>query len=379
MASGLRKRNKNSSSAKKTKKDVSKEVKSQEDDEEEKELTYNWRSHWLFGFIRITVIVCIPYAVYLGYLMLFLQYPLPGMRPAVRTNDTRQLLVVGSMSTGTTQVAKDLKQQLGLEIGHEHADATWSFVRDGTVSWFHGIRFFSQPVTHSALHALCTDFTPQMGFHPKMFRSSKCSDRDRWSLCWARECIKVVSHEWGCAPSCPTPFARTLHQVRHPLRTMESLTTKFCIGGVNGKVQPDFVKFANALFDNVRNYTELSCVEASGYFVVDYTTAMLEARQRGLIDDWFKIEEASPCSVAKQAGFLDEPIYAPYGERLGKLCTKNKPNKLMVSNVNVVNIWNLTLTLEDLEGGKHGSKKQNGDKDLVKVISSITKDLDYAL
>ena len=28
---------------------------------------------------------------------------------------------------------------------HENAEASWSFVRDGTVSWFHGIRYIARP------------------------------------------------------------------------------------------------------------------------------------------------------------------------------------------------------------------------------------------
>ena len=66
-------------------------------------------------------------------------------RPAVHLTDPRQVLIVGTISSGTSQVANDLKNKLGLEIGHENAVASWSFVRDGTVSWFHGIRYIPRP------------------------------------------------------------------------------------------------------------------------------------------------------------------------------------------------------------------------------------------
>ena len=49
------------------------------------------------------------------------------------------------MSSGTTQMAHGLTSKLGLEIGHENSETKWSFVRDGTVSWFHGIRFLPRP------------------------------------------------------------------------------------------------------------------------------------------------------------------------------------------------------------------------------------------
>ena len=42
-------------------------------------------------------------------------------------------------------MSTELRTKLSLEIGHESTDAAWDFTRDGSVSWFHGIRFLTQP------------------------------------------------------------------------------------------------------------------------------------------------------------------------------------------------------------------------------------------
>ena len=251
----------------------------------------------------ITIVVLLPYGLYNAYLSLFLQHPeiisfttmgIVQPRPAVHLTDPRQVLIIGTISSGTSQVADDLKKKLGLEIGHENAEASWSFVRDGTVSWFHGIRYIrrpgidndvnneflndgnmleGKPLFQSVVDHLCKELRPTMGFHPFMFRDGKCSLRQKWDDCWKDECKDILTNEWGCglrkgdngniSNSCETPFQKTLHQARHPLRTVESLVTKFCIGGVKGKVQPSFLAFAGDLFPQ-HNFLEMSCIEAAG-------------------------------------------------------------------------------------------------------------------
>eukprot|EP00984_Skeletonema_dohrnii_P013579 scaffold5625_cov90-Skeletonema_dohrnii-CCMP3373.AAC.1 len=57
----------------------------------------------------ITAVILMPYALYNAYLYLFLQHPelisflYPTIRPAVKVHDTRQLLIVGTISSGTSQ------------------------------------------------------------------------------------------------------------------------------------------------------------------------------------------------------------------------------------------------------------------------------------
>ena len=368
----------------------------------------------------ITAVILMPYALYNGYLYLFLQHPelisflCPTIRPAVKLHDARQLLIVGTISSGTSQVARDLKSNLGLEIGHENAEASWSFVRDGTVSWFHGIRFIPRPgmdvtvkisgktnnnaggenIFLSQVKDLCRELQPQMGFHPFMFRDGKCSLRQSWGDCWRDECEDIVKQEWGCGlrrkedkklhqrrDDCETPFHKVLHQERHPLRTIESLVVKFCIGGLTGKVQPPFLVFANALFPQ-HNFSEMSCTEAAGYYVYEYNNAIVKARELGLVDDHFHVEEATPCQIAKAAGFFDsDSVYSPSRDLVLKVCNSQSSdsvaNQVMKSTENRYNTGLVSLRWDDLLGGKHGSRKKAGDEDLQKRIWRLTQNLGY--
>ena len=101
------------------------------------------RHHPLFW---ASILLGFPYILFVGWRWIVLQHPfLPGMRPAVGMNDTRQLLIIGSMSSGTSSIAQALRQDVGIEVVHEDSDTLWTFVRDGTVSWFHGIRYWNHP------------------------------------------------------------------------------------------------------------------------------------------------------------------------------------------------------------------------------------------
>lgn len=125
---------------------------------------------------------------------------------------------------------------LGLEIGHETVDAAWSYVRDGTISWFHAIRFLTQPDTKegmlNSITGICNDDFLNifnMGFHPAEYGppKRKCSYRSKWDKCWKAECFEILLNEWGCAikGDCEVKFERNIHQVRNPLRTIESLVS----------------------------------------------------------------------------------------------------------------------------------------------------------
>ena len=176
--------------------------------------------------IAIGMLVCLPYSLYHTYLFVHLQRPdLLSMmmmapkiqRPAFGVADARQALIVGTMSSGTTQMAHDLSSKLELEIGHENSETNWSFVRDGTVSWFHGIRFLPRPgiddtsvsvdielptktvtlegeqLFKYSVNVLCKELRPNMGFHPFMFRDNGCSFRQSWDSCWKAECKDLLT------------------------------------------------------------------------------------------------------------------------------------------------------------------------------------------
>lgn len=368
--------------------------------------------------VVITAVFLLPYTLYNSYLYLFLQRPdlisfvsmgtiIP--RPAVSFTDPRQVLIVGTISSGTSQVSADLKGKLGLEIGHENSETSWSFVRDGTVSWFHGIRYLPRPgidtddmgtahgesLFRSVTEELCQELMPNMGFHPFMFRNGNCSLRQKWDNCWKQECKNIIEQEWGCGlrsrqknsadgdggvkVGCETPYRKSLLQVRHPMRTVESLVTKFCIGGVEGKVQPAFLTFTSALFPQ-HNFRDMSCIEVAGYYVVEYNNAILSANERGYLDARYQVEEATPCVVARLAGFMDgDVVYDMNSEHILNVCgdgdsTAHLP---LTSNVNRYNKDLLSLDWDDLLGGRHGSRRGRGDQVLQKLIQKLTVNLGY--
>lgn len=246
------------------------------------------------------------------------------LRPAKDWTDPRQVLIVGTMGSGTTQVAADLSK-LGeeLEICHENADATAYFCRDGTVSWFHGWRFLQQQPAdglEAAIEQQCKTYTPNMGMHPSFFweytaPTLPCAFQNRffpaasWETCgMAGACRAWLRRESGCALSktCVTPFSIVLHQVRHPIRTVESLVAKFCHRGRT--IDEQFAKFPAAWFGRPSpQFTDQnslsSCLWTAGWYVVDYHNAMLRARKEGLIHRTYRIEDTSPCHVAEMAGF----------------------------------------------------------------------------
>ncbi len=383
--------------------------------------------------VGIFFLIAVPYILHVAYLFVYLQRPewLPHIftpkiqRPSFKVADARQALIVGTMSSGTTQMAHDLSSKLGLEIGHENSETKWSFVRDGTVSWFHGIRFLPRPgiddtnasvdiviplpsmgdngtapatetvtiegekLFKFVVNVMCRELHPNMGFHPFMFRDNGCSLRQSWEGCWKEECKNLLEEEWGCAlkesqSSCTTPYHKILHQVRNPLKTVESLVTKFCIDGIDGEVQQPFVVYASALFPK-HKFKTLSCVEASGYYVYEYNRAILNAVKNGLVDTTFHVEGSTPCQIAEMAGFFDPPAEEKYQQQIRdhllEVCSEeslmSEGNKPMVSTKNKYNEGQVSLEWDDLLGGRHGSQKKEGDRDLQQRLQEIAKELGY--
>ena len=120
----------------------------------------------------ITFVVVLPYVLCMSYLWLVLQSGMFGDTVILPTS-VRQVLIVGTQSSGTTQMSRDLNA-IGLEVAHESSEASWSFARDGTISWFHGIRFLRRPqreeVASYSINWLCSRARRNIGFHPAMYR-----------------------------------------------------------------------------------------------------------------------------------------------------------------------------------------------------------------
>jgi len=323
--------------------------------------------------VIITIFIVVPYALHLSYFYLILQQPsilshltlhLLHFRPAIRVSDERQLLIVGSMSSGTVQISSELSQKLNVELAHESSDAQWSYARDGTVSWFHGIRFMTPPSDPTeqlrSIAELCSKDHPHMGFHPSMYRPPihRCSYRTLWNDCWQKECASILAQEWGCAArkDCEISFHTTLHQVRNPLKTMESLYVKFChVESVTNTTFMDtsFLIFANQMFRGQHNFTQDSCWEAVGHFVLLYNTALVNAHDRGEIASYYQIEEVSSCDIATLAGWTnpDTTVYPPHYSSISQICQKESAHtahQIISQQKNRVNQNYVHFTWKDL-------------------------------
>jgi hypothetical protein len=121
-------------------------------------------------FALITLVVAGPYALYVSYLWIRLQSGL--LRAPVRVTTPRAVLIVGTQSSGTTQMSAELGK-IGFEVAHETSDAQWDFARDGTISWFHAMRFMPGRADLAFTTAICSRFRRSMGFHPAMFGPPK--------------------------------------------------------------------------------------------------------------------------------------------------------------------------------------------------------------
>ena len=150
-----------------------------------------------------------------------------------------------------------------------------------------------------------------MGWHPALFRAPAlgCSYRSTWDKCWSAECAGIVTREWGCAArgTCETPFDVALLQLRHPLRTMESLAAKFCPPTTTSRARSNrptstFSRLAAALWPERTDWNASGCVDAVGWYVALYTRDMLAAKDAGFIADAFRVEETYPCEVANARG-----------------------------------------------------------------------------
>ena len=170
-----------------------------------------------------------------------------GRRPALVTHEERQMLVLGTMGAGTTATTYGLQEAFGLEVGHESSDSSSEYVRDGTVSWAHALRFLppaGRPrFLESGLRSVCDSAPEPYLLHPTMFSpSNKCDYalmlRGGWDACWAAECRATLGDQHSCARrpegeggkgghACGK-FRRAVLQVRHPLDVAASLLCMFC-------------------------------------------------------------------------------------------------------------------------------------------------------
>lgn len=287
----------------------------------------------VYTLTMITFVVVLPYVLYMSYLWLVLQSGMFGDTVILPTS-VRQVLIVGTQSSGTTQMSRDLNA-IGLEVAHESSEASWSFARDGTISWFHGIRFLRRPqreeVASYSINWLCSRARRNIGFHPAMYRvpprDRQCSYRIEWDECWEEECRQLLNEEWGCAwreqasssnsssisvsvPSqCEIPFVASLLQVRHPLRTIESLVVKFCSSVYAEAPQSvEWMSLLQNLWPEEDDWGA-NCASIMAKYWYNYNIDMINAYDHGLINGIYQIESTHPCEVANLAKVIGNETY----------------------------------------------------------------------
>jgi hypothetical protein len=235
-----------------------------------------WRDFANHPVAWVLVLIAIPYGLNLFWRRTILQTTMLSSRPPVARSDERQVLVLGSLMAfdGYSQNARNhyennmattLTRELGLEIGYQNSDSSWNFVRDGTVSWIHGLRYFDRigkistnssngstdlAFEEKVLHlcrlkwALTYDSRDRYGFEQTVFGSdadfNNCSFLNPDSRrCQLPVCEAAIKKEYGCALNSNTeeeehttcdmmPFRTTLLQTRQPWHIVQSMVGRYC-------------------------------------------------------------------------------------------------------------------------------------------------------
>jgi hypothetical protein len=301
------------------------------------------RHHPLFWAL---LLLGVPYLLFVMWRWVVLQHPfISGMRPAVGMNDTRQVLIIGSMSCGTSSIAQALREEVGLEVGHEDSDTLWTFVRDGTVSWFHGIRFWRHPANRSdgsVVSDLCRvawrfrNSKSNYGFGPTLFGTPEynCSFvHPRFNHCFHHACVKALTREYGCGlattskerGSCNPPFQTTLLQTREPWKIVQSLvaakppTTLWLLLNAMGLVQSE------------------DCVQQMILYVTGYYNTILDNKPD---ISFYPVESTTPCEVSILAGLgnVSTTVYGPNHDVVVEVCQKESyKSSIETPRANVIN------------------------------------------
>jgi hypothetical protein len=133
------------------------------------------------------------------------------------------------------------------------------------------------------------------------------------------------------------------------------------------------------------DFSQDSCVEATGEFLFQYHQAMIQAREKGKIKSFYRIddEETSVCHVADMAGLMskESTIYEPNYEKVQSFCVDSDPShparQPFSRKTNKVNKGQLSLGWNDLKGGEYGSKRATGDMNLVNKILDLFSAFGY--
>lgn len=352
-----------------------------------------WQTFSTHPFVLVGAVIAIPYIVYLAFYHYLLKRPdlienatlgLMSLRPAVRLEDERQMLIVGSLGSGTQQVASGLSMILQLEVAHEAVDAESYFTRDGSISNFLGIRFLPRPEGEDFIKSLeavakatCirTKDSPE-SFHPKFYKALDCSSRfQKWGACETKECLLFIEQEWGCGlveGGCATPFTYIFHQVQYPIRAIRELMAKAC-PGQSKTVHPGFYQLASPFVSTESD----SCLATIGWYIVNYNNAMLDAQDKGLVDWTFRYEDISLCEIAQEARFLDpdRAIYKRTVPHLNPICVTSDED--VDARKKLPELATQQDELRSLPEISWTDFREAGGKELEDALKNLSKTLGY--
>jgi hypothetical protein len=359
-----------------------------------------WEVFKSHPFVIVAPYVLIPAALYYLYLYVTLKRPdlasaatlgAVSLRPAVRTEDPRQVLILGSLGSGAVQVAEALRDIMKLEVYHEVADATSFFTRDGTASsllaWRYSDDLSGGRLSH-VLDDLCLNRTKDTQlFKPSMLQPTTCfSLLGGWSKCHVKECVALIGREYGCAMrkgpnQCQPRFVRVLHQARHPLAVISELMTSVCPSYAQKKdctIHPAFAQFATVFVDHDSEFD--SCLAIVAWYVIRYNRALLTARSKGLVDAMFTYEDSALCDVARLAGFTD-PDLVVYPPNLPMVSSKCSPEAMAKADAAQAKplpaLVSKTDTTRKFPSYSWSEFDEAGGSKLVNALKKLCKDMGY--
>eukprot|EP00429_Kryptoperidinium_foliaceum_P032718 CAMPEP_0176131344 /NCGR_PEP_ID=MMETSP0120_2-20121206/66492_1 /TAXON_ID=160619 /ORGANISM="Kryptoperidinium foliaceum, Strain CCMP 1326" /LENGTH=423 /DNA_ID=CAMNT_0017466717 /DNA_START=123 /DNA_END=1394 /DNA_ORIENTATION=+ len=362
----------------------------------------SWRTVlWKHPLTWVLLLVGLPYLGWTMYRILVLQYPLlANQRPPVNISDPRQVLILGSMSSGTSGTATLLNKYL--EIGHEDADTTWKFVRDGTVSWFHGIRYWKQTSIQSLCHVQYGIYRQNAlgdnyGFGPTLFGPPQypCP----WwqqspsipQSCYIQACQTALKGELSCGldgNKCETPFQTTLLQTREPWKIVASLVAKYCWNDHERKIDyPQLPKMLHWLLVALQITpapTTTSNLPPNGVdlmvqYVDTYYSHMLQANlPKYKVEDLPKDERQAACYLMQRAGLdqIETTVYPPNHNLFQRLCQdESKDDKGGSKSV----VTTTTTTTNVINKGRVSLEMllQHASEDSIQRMKRLYEQLDY--
>lgn len=194
--------------------------------------------------------------------------------------------------------------------------------------------------------------------------------------CHQKECLEFMGKELGCAldeeGACPTPFARVIHLVQHPIHVLQQLIPKVCPGDAKA-VHPAFRQMAGVFIEDDSE----SCIATMSWYFVEFNRALLEARGKGYIDAMVQYETSTLCDLATIAGFTNPElaVYPPNVDRVIQTCAADdkadvhKPLPHLETKTDAKNI-----KLPDVNWD---SFDEAGGPKLVNALKELCKDLGY--